>query len=190
MKLLLLVYQGLFCMLTPITNAATIADFTIAYGDEETLEITNLCDELATTVNTVKLQSALDRAHDLINSKFYIASDCGRALIKVSAKQLVLWISRYLLDTTKSRPMVDEDYKNAMDYLQYACTECVSRCPLSKEEIESILGFTGTSRSRFRGYSGSRCNIVSPQVFRRGGKVDNAISSENTWKFFTDYRGY
>lgn len=141
-------------MIVPLSQCATQQDFIDLYGQEEAIEITNLCDSLATTINTTKLQLGLDLAQDIVNAKFLIASDCGRALIKTSCRMLVLWISRYVMDSTKSRPMVDEDYKRAMEMLEYACTECVDRCPLSKEEVNSILGQNVSRSTKLRCYSG------------------------------------
>jgi hypothetical protein len=148
---------------------ATTQDFIDLYGQEEAIEITNLCDPLINTINLVKLQAGLDNARSLINSRYIIASDCGRALIKTSSKQLVLWVARYILDTTKARPFVDEDYDRAMDMLDYACNKCGDRCPLSRLEIEQILGENLSNRSRVRSFSGA-CNrrlvrqVTSPKV--------------------------
>ena len=158
-------------MITPLTNCATIQDFIDLYEMEEAIEITNLCDELASTINTAKLQAALDNAHGLVNARYLIAGDCGRALIKTSCKQIILWVARYLADTTKSRPMVDEDYKRAMEFLDYACNKCIDRCPLSRAEIESILGADVSTRTKLRCCSGNG-NRFTSRSFRPRAKVD------------------
>ena len=158
-------------MVTLLTDCAAQQDFIDLYEMTEAIEITNLCDELSNTINTAKLQAGLNNATELVNSRYLIASDCGRALIKTSCKQLVLWIARYLMDTTKSRPMVNEDYDRAMDFLRYACEECAERCPLSREDIEDILGENISTRTRLRCSSG-KGNVFNRRRFPRRVKVD------------------
>lgn len=165
-------------MVTPLSNCATIQDFINIYELNEAIEISNLCgDELDDEINTDKLQAALDNAHDIINSRYLIASDCGRALIKTSCKQLVLWVTRYIADTTKSRPMVDEDYKRAMEMLEYACKECAIRCPLSRMEIEDILGENISRRSRLKCFRGNGNRFYGRHA--RRVKVDRYATKGN-----------
>ena len=166
-------------MPTLLTNCVTQQDMIDFYGFEEILELTNLCDELADTINTTKLQAALDAAHGILNSRYLIAGDCGRALIKTSCQSIIYWICRYLMDQTKSRPMVNEDYDHAMALLDYACKECIERCPLSAEEITDILGEDAVpTRSRLRCYSGggNRFNTFAPRI-----KVDTYIDSNSRY---------
>lgn len=156
-------------MVTLLTNCATQQDFIDLYEMREAIEITNLCDELASMINTPKLQTMLDNAHGIVNSRYLIASDCGRALIKTSCKQIVLWIARYLGDTTKSRPMVNEDYQHAMQLLDYACKLCNDRCPLTQEEIKEILGEDTTNSAKLRCFAGNGNKF---NRFPRRRKVD------------------
>ena len=142
-------------LLTLLDGEATTQDFIDLYGMEEAIEITNLCEPLNDTVDMVKLQAMIDNAKALVLGRLMIANECGRALIKVSAKQLILWISRYIGDSTKSRPFVSEDYDRAIAYLDYACKDCSKRCPLTFDEIKLILGDDANqTRSRFRAYCG------------------------------------
>lgn len=185
-------------MVTPLTNCATIQDFINIYELNEAIEISNLCgDELNDTINTDKLQAALDNAHDIINSRYLIASDCGRALIKTSCKQLVLWVARYIADTTKSRPMVDEDYKRAMEMLEYACKECADRCPLSSAELEEILGENISRRSRLRCYRGNgnrffgrHAQRIKVDRFATKNGFENYLINRFTSIGSNDYLGY
>lgn len=123
-----------------LSNCITIQDFIIAYEEQEAIEITNLCNELSNTIDEVKLQHAIDRAHEFVNARYLMASDCGRAYIKISCRQILLWLTRAFLDTTKSRPFVIEDEQRAIDLLNYACNECSTKCPLTDLEIKEILG--------------------------------------------------
>lgn len=142
-------------LLNLLDDAATIQDFIDLYGEEETLEITRLCQPLATTPDLVKLQAMIDNAKELVFARMLTANECGRALIKISAKQLILWIARYIGDSNKSRPFIEDDYKKAIAYLDYACDKCSERCPLSTADLELILGEDlPSTRSRLRAYSG------------------------------------
>lgn len=141
-------------MFETIFDRITTQDFIDLYGEEEAIEITNLCNPLADTINQTKLLAGLNNAKDMVRGRMLIANDCGRALIAVSAKQIVLWIMRYIMDSTKARPFVDDDYDKAMEFLEYACNKCAERCPLSTAQIEEILGEGLITKSRLRCFSG------------------------------------
>ena len=147
-------------MIIPLTAQATIQDLINIYEEEQALELSQLCDELAANRDDVKLQAALDNALSIINGYYLTSSDCGKALIKTAGKQLQLWLAVYIADTIKSRPFVEEGYNKAMEMLKYACTECVDRCPLNRAELETILGEGVSRRSRLRCYSGRRTRIA------------------------------
>lgn len=165
-----------------LVNMATIEDFVIAFEAQEGLEITNLHDELAPTRDDIKLQHALDRAHELLNGRYIMTNDCGRALLRLSAKQLILWITRYLLDTIHSRPFVEDDYKKAMEWVDLTCEECKVRCPLTSAEIKDILGADYVpSKPRARFYSGDQC--VNRQLFGRVEKIEYYDRLGDEWRF-------
>lgn len=123
-----------------LSNCITTQDFIIAYEEQEAIEITNLTNEFSNAIDLIKLQHAIDRAHEFVNARYLMASDCGRAYIKISCRQILLWLTRAFLDTTKSRPFVVEDEQRAIDLLNYACNECTTKCPLNDLEIIEILG--------------------------------------------------
>lgn len=160
----------------------TTQDFIDLYEETEAIEITNLYDELATTINQTKLNAGLANAKQLVFARFLQAGDCGRALIVVARKQLVLWIMRYILDTVKARPFVNEDYQKAMEYLEFACEGCLDRCPLSLDEIELILGQRVTTRSRLRCSSGYTSRQVMSNIRFDPEKIDLLLGDENPWR--------
>lgn len=137
----------------PFSACVTEAELIVALESVEVLELSRLTDPLATTIDSVKVQYALDRATDFINSYYLMSNDCGKAYIKTVCKQVTIWITRYFMDSTKSRPFVEEDYTRAMELLKYACTECVKRCPLTQQQIDDLLGEDATS-SILKCYSG------------------------------------
>ena len=142
-------------MLTLLSNCATIADFELYFGTQETIELSDLCDPLNTVINTDKIQLALDMAHDTLNGYYAVASDCGRAMIKLNCKRMVMVIARSILDTTKSRPNVQEDLEFVLNQIKEFCSCDNSRCPLSPSDLKDILGDDYQSnRATYRGYPG------------------------------------
>lgn len=162
-------------MFTFLTDCATVADFTTLYGESEVMELSNLCDPLDDTIDNDKIQQGLDLATEQINSYYAVASDCGKALIKINCRMFALRIARYILDTTKSRPHVEDDYKMSIDQITNYCSCDKGRCPLSTEQLKDILGDEfKSSRARYRGFAGTGRRISR---MRRRSLVD--IESNN-----------
>jgi hypothetical protein len=134
-------------MLTP---CLTLAEFILALEQTEVLELSRLYDPLNPTIDEPKVNFALSRALSHINSSFVTSNICGKAFIKLNCQQLTIWLARYFLDTTKSRPFVEEDYKKALDLLDFACKCKQGSCPISQAEIEEILGPGAGTVSKFR----------------------------------------
>ena len=153
-------------MLQPVV---TVSDFVLALEFNEVLELSNLSDPLATTVNEPKIQYALDRALETINSYYVLASYCGKASIKLQAKQLTIWLARYYLDTTKARPFIEEDEKKAIEALKYACSDF--KCQLTTSQINEILG-------------------VSPPLVTRLSSGFRSFKAKNKVKRITNYYEY
>jgi len=142
--------------ITLLSDCTTVAEFELTYGTQETIELSDLCDPLRTTIDDVKIQNAINLATSQLNSHYLVADDCGRALIKTNCKLLVLRIARFLLDTTKSRPHVFEDYQDALAQIKEYCS-CSKggRCPLTSAQLRCILGDDYVStRATYRGYAG------------------------------------
>jgi phage gp36-like protein len=123
-----------------LSACVTVDNLVLALEPNEILELSRLTDPLATTIDTLKVQYALDRTTELLNSYYLISNNCGKAYIKMVCKQTTIWIARYFLDTTKSRPFVEQDYERAMELLKYACTDCTKNCPLTPQQIANLLG--------------------------------------------------
>lgn len=118
----------------------TLAEFILALGEQEVLELSRPDDELANTIDEPRIEFAIQNAIDLINSRYIIATDCGKAYILSAGKSIIVFIARYLLDIVKRRPFVEQDYERAMEILRFACEDCAKRCPLSPQEISDLLG--------------------------------------------------
>lgn len=157
-----------------LTQTCTLADLELALETKEYTELSNLCDKNG-EINTAKLQFALDRAYSLMDSYFKISGNCGRAMIQCAEPIMCIFIARYLLDTIKSRPQVERDYKEAMTMLKEARELNESSCPLSQEELNTLgfpqdLGFRfSTNNRRFTNESlrGLRNRSLSDNEYRR-----------------------
>ena len=147
----------------------TLEQFVLALEPQEVLELSNLTDPLAPTINEAKVQFAIDRAIGIINGYYVTTNDCGKAYIKLQCQQLIIDIARYYLDTTKARPFVKENYDEAIRLLEYACTDCIKYCPLDIKEIETILGVTASRAGRFRGFAGSRTRVKKVGILYNDG---------------------
>lgn len=149
-----------------LPEQVTIADIIVALEEEEIKELSNLFDPCGNVTDATKIQYALDRAHEELNAAFVVAGNCGKALIKLGAKNIVIAIARYLLDTIKARPHVVEDAKDARARLkEFALYDDEHNCPLSDEDLAEILGEDPNIVDRnFRFSSSGRCWI--PDDFR------------------------
>lgn len=119
----------------------TVADFIVALEEKEVKELSDLDDPCGTNIDATKIQYAIDRATEEINSYFVVSGNCGRALVYLNGKNLTIAIARYLLDTLKNRPAVTEAYERALDRLKdFSIWDDERNCPLSDDQLAEILG--------------------------------------------------
>lgn len=97
---------------------ATTADFITYFGEEESLELTNLSDPLATVIDTALLQTHLNFATAEIDG--YIAGNY--ALPLRTTPQILIYhccdVARYRIDVYKTRTDVVDRYERAIVYLR------------------------------------------------------------------------
>jgi hypothetical protein len=138
----------------------TEAEFILALEETEVLELSRLTDPLAPTIDSAKVAFALKRAHDMIQSSYIISSRCGKAMIALNCQQLTIWLARYFMDTTKSRPFVEEDYNKARELLDTCKCYQDKSCPISKADITEILGTDATSSALRCGTRAQGCRLT------------------------------
>jgi phage gp36-like protein len=98
---------------------ATPADFILAFGNDEAVEITNLDNPTASTVDTPKLQRALDDATSEIDSYVLAASySLPLASVPIVLREKCNDIARYRLDKWRNREDVRRRYEDALLWLQ------------------------------------------------------------------------
>lgn len=96
---------------------ASADDFIISYGLKEAIQLTNIDDASATSVNMAKLQMAIEDANALIDSYIEQSGKAGRVLITSSRRRTALIIARYYLDTIRRREDVYKDYVECLKQL-------------------------------------------------------------------------
>jgi phage gp36-like protein len=99
-------------------RSATVDDFILAYGEKEAIQLTNLEDGSATSVNAAKLRMAIEDANALIDNYILQANRSGRVLISSNRRRTALIIARFYLDTVRRREDVLGDYERAIKELE------------------------------------------------------------------------
>lgn len=99
-------------------KSASPDDFIVAYGLKEAIQLTNIDDAAATTVNVAKLQMAIQDANSLIDSYIEQSGKAGMVLITSNRRRTALIIARYYLDTVRRREDVYKDYDAALKQMQ------------------------------------------------------------------------
>lgn len=98
-------------------RSASPDDFIIAYGLKEAIQLTNIEDAAATSVNVAKLRMAIQDANALIDSYIEQSGKAGMVLITSNRRRTALIIARYYLDTVRRREDVKSDYETALKQL-------------------------------------------------------------------------
>jgi len=99
-------------------RSANIDDFILAYGQKEAIQLTNIDDAAATTVNSAKLRMAIQDANSLIDSYIENSGKAGQVLITSNRRRTALIIARYYLDTIRRREDVRADFESCLKQLQ------------------------------------------------------------------------
>lgn len=162
---------------------ATADDFILAYGEKETIQLTNLEDGSATSVNVAKLRMALDDANALIDNYVIQAGRAGKFLISSSRRRTALMIARYYLDTVRRREDVYKDYQDCIKELEKATDPGRAGTPA----IETLRGAIRThripqvyNRRTGKGLSGWQTDSDMVQTDRREDLFDSQnLSFEN-----------
>jgi phage gp36-like protein len=99
-------------------KSATPDDFIVAYGLKEAIQLTNIDDGSASTVNVAKLRMAIEDANSLIDSYIEQSGKAGMVLITSNRRRTALTIARYYLDTVRRRDDVKADFDSALKQMQ------------------------------------------------------------------------
>lgn len=173
-----------------LENEVTIADLIVALEEDEIKELSNLFDPCGNVIDATKIQYAIDRAHEELNSAFVVTGNCGKALVKLNAKNIIIAIARYLLDTVKARPHVIDDAKDARARLkEFGIYDDKHQCPLTDDQLAEILGEPAPIVDRNFRHSGSGrtwidsdFDLHQKRLFdRRSMGATRRLSNEKHW---------
>lgn len=137
-------------------RSASPDDFTVAFGLKEAIQLTNIDDAAATTVNVAKLQMAIQDANSLIDSYIEQSGKAGMVLITSNRRRTALTIARYYLDTVRRREDVYKDYDAALKQMQAEMKMTAIRAGNGDSAIDTPQGIMRSWRvpQRYNSVSG------------------------------------
>lgn len=137
-------------------RSASPDDFIMAYGLKEAVQLTNIDDASATTVNVAKLRLAIEDANALIDSYIEQSGKAGKLLITSSRRRTAMIIARYYLDTVRRREDVYKDYEVALKTLDAEMKMTAARAGAGISAIDTPEGIMRSWRTpqRYNSVSG------------------------------------
>ena len=137
-------------------RSASPDDFIIAFGLKEAIQLTNIDDAAATTVNVAKLHMAIQDANSLIDSYIEQSGKAGMVLITSNRRRTALTIARYYLDTVRRREDVYKDYDAALKQMQAEMGMTAIRAGNGDSAIDTPQGIMRSLRipQRYNSVSG------------------------------------
>lgn len=101
-------------------DTPTPDDFVIAFGYKEAVQLSNLDNPSANSVNTERVWMAIQDACALIDSYIAQAPRANKLIISSSRRRVALVFARYYLDSVRRREDVTADYERAIRELDQA----------------------------------------------------------------------
>lgn len=95
-------------------------DFVMAYGFREAVQLSNLDDPSATSINTERIWVAIQDACALIDSYISQMPRANKLIVSSSRRRVALIFARYYLDSVRRRQDVTDDYEKAVKSLDTA----------------------------------------------------------------------
>jgi phage gp36-like protein len=137
-------------------KSASPDDFIVAFGLKEAIQLTNIDDAAATSVNVAKLRMAIQDANSLIDSYIEQSGKAGMVLITSNRRRTALIIARYYLDTVRRREDVKSDYETALKQLAAEMQMTAIRAGNGDSAIDTPAGIMRSWRTpqRYNSVSG------------------------------------
>ncbi len=170
-------------------RSASPDDFIVAYGLKEAIQLTNIDDAAATTVNVAKLRMAIQDANSLIDSYIEQSGKAGQVLITSNRRRTALIIARYYLDTVRRRDDVRQDFENCLKQIQAEMAMSAIRAGNGDSAIDTPQGimrswripqrYNSVSGKGLSGWTTDSAGDISPD-FRWGwGAVNQNLQYPN-----------
>ena len=121
-------------------RSASPDDFIVAYGLKEAIQLTNIDDAAAASVNVAKLRMAIQDANSLIDSYIEQSWKAGMVLITSNRRRTALIIARYYLDSVRRREDVRADYESCLKQMQAEMAMTAIRAGNGDSAIDTPAG--------------------------------------------------
>jgi phage gp36-like protein len=137
-------------------RSASPDDFILAYGLKEAIQLTNIDDAAATSINVAKLRMAIQDANSLIDSYIEQSGKAGQVLITSNRRRTALIVARYYLDSVRRRDDVRADFESCLKQLQAEMAMSAIRAGNGDSAIDTKQGIMRSWRipQRYNGVSG------------------------------------
>lgn len=141
-------------------------DFILAYGLKEAIQLTNIDDASANSVNVAKLRMAIEDANALIDSYIEQSGKSGRVLITSNRRRTALVIARYYLDTVRRREDIYKDYVESLKQLDAERQMTAIRAGHGDSAIDTKRGIMRSWRipQRYNSVSGKGLSGWNPDM--------------------------
>lgn len=186
-------YQNRSGVLTPHRSdprSASPDDFIIAYGLKEAIQLTNIDDASANSVNVAKMRMAIEDANALIDSYIEQSGKAGKVLITSNRRRTALIIARYYLDNVRRREDVFKDYTEALKQLDAEREMTSIRAGHGDSAIDTKAGimrswsvpqrYNSVSGKGFSGWNTDTAGDQSPD-YRVGFGATGQNNTESNW---------
>jgi len=152
-------YQNRSGVMTPGQSdprSASPDDFITAYGLKEAIQLTNIDNAAATSVNVAKLRMAIQDANSLIDSYIQQSGKSGQVLITSNRRRTALIVARYYLDTVRRREDVLRDFESCLKQIQAEMAMTAIRAGNGDSAIDTPRGIMRSWRipQRYNSVSG------------------------------------
>lgn len=165
-------------------------DFILAYGLKEAIQLTNIDDASANSVNVAKLRMAIEDANALIDSYIEQSGKSGRVLITSNRRRTALVIARYYLDTVRRREDIYKDYVESLKQLDAERQMTAIRAGHGDSAIDTKRGimrswripqrYNSVSGKGLSGWNTDMAGDMSPD-YRIGFGATGQNNSEPNW---------
>jgi phage gp36-like protein len=137
-------------------RSASPDDFITAFGLKEAIQLTNIDDAAATSVNVAKLRMAIQDANSLIDSYIEMSGKAGMVLITSNRRRTALTIARYYLDTVRRREDVRADFESCLKQMTAEMQMSAIRAGNGDSAIDTPAGIMRSWRipQRYNAVSG------------------------------------
>ena len=152
----------------PANLLATVDDFLTAFGQWESLELSDLDHPENNSVNSTRINYFLEDALREIEGYDAIACLPGKVIIRKNCRRLQLDIARYYADALKTRPDIKERYEKALEFMKNSYSKEVCDLSPSQEDLQTV-GLACKESNLMLGKNGEKNLIPLSQRYKDTG---------------------